>query len=586
MTRLLPIACGGVLISTILAIVGRDAPLVGHDYRYFLPRLIDTDLHLRLNGLAVQWYTPTFGGGLPAFPNPQHLQYSLVQMLTLVMNPWMAVQATTAVAAFIGLLTLFLFARRELQLAPVAATLGALFFVGNGFYIEHLIVGHLGFQLFPLGAVMLYALAGRGHSVRSGAAALALAVTLMIYHAGFFLVLVLSLSVALTLAMLAVIRPGTVVVARTITTIALGMVLAGGMCAAKTFATWSLMQQFPRTAGDVFAIGPLQALAGLGAQLAGGMVLVPLFALLGLDVVRVSPALLKLTGADVRIGIWEVDTGLSPVLIAALVWGVYGVIRHARQHGWSRFSLEQRVALVVLCLGTWLAVEMTLARGLAYPFLKSLPVLNSLHVNHRVAAVFILPLSIAGALIIDRRPALRAGRGGASLIVLALLAPAAYFALPSSVHFRSFDTSQTTADYGSVRAGERFAVAQVIAASDAEALSAHASSLQPYEPLFGYANEAFAPQVQPGDVRLIDGGYLNMTNPVSLVFPKLSGLRPFERIRAGDRASLDAFVARRQPEWPVPMTAKVLEWLAALSLAATLLLAVIPGFQATLHGPR
>ena len=98
MTRWLPFASGGISILTTLTLIARDYPFIGHDYRYFIPRLIDTDLHLRLNGPWIQWYTPSFGSGIPAFPNPQHLQYSLVQALTYISNPWIAVLATTAIA--------------------------------------------------------------------------------------------------------------------------------------------------------------------------------------------------------------------------------------------------------------------------------------------------------------------------------------------------------------------------------------------------------------------------------------------------------------------------------------------------------
>jgi hypothetical protein len=86
---MLAVACGVVLAAIVLLNVGRDYPAVGHDFRYYIPRLLDTDLHIRINGMAVQWYTPTFGGGVPAFPNPQHLQHSVLQALTYFVNPYL-----------------------------------------------------------------------------------------------------------------------------------------------------------------------------------------------------------------------------------------------------------------------------------------------------------------------------------------------------------------------------------------------------------------------------------------------------------------------------------------------------------------
>src|SRR5438132_10043226 len=60
-------------------------PHIGFDFRYFLPELLDVRLHQLQEGWwSVQWWTPSFGAGLPAFPNPQHSQFMLAQFLV----PW------------------------------------------------------------------------------------------------------------------------------------------------------------------------------------------------------------------------------------------------------------------------------------------------------------------------------------------------------------------------------------------------------------------------------------------------------------------------------------------------------------------
>ena len=47
-----------VYLTVILALTGfivsRDLPKVGHDYGFFLPRLLDTHLHHRVDGLGIQ----------------------------------------------------------------------------------------------------------------------------------------------------------------------------------------------------------------------------------------------------------------------------------------------------------------------------------------------------------------------------------------------------------------------------------------------------------------------------------------------------------------------------------------------------
>src|SRR6476619_2123806 len=94
--KIIPYVLGAGMTLIILLLINRDYPFAGHDYRYFISRLIDTNLHIQRNGLSIQWYTPSFGGGLPAFPNPQHLEYSIVQLFSFLINPWSAILLTTA----------------------------------------------------------------------------------------------------------------------------------------------------------------------------------------------------------------------------------------------------------------------------------------------------------------------------------------------------------------------------------------------------------------------------------------------------------------------------------------------------------
>ena len=53
-----------------------DYPKVGDDYSLALPSLLDSALHFRMAGLSIQWYTPSFGGGIPAYPDPNNVLFS------------------------------------------------------------------------------------------------------------------------------------------------------------------------------------------------------------------------------------------------------------------------------------------------------------------------------------------------------------------------------------------------------------------------------------------------------------------------------------------------------------------------------
>ena len=92
------------ILSLIVFMIGRDYPKVGHDYGFFIPRMLDTYLHSKVSALAIQWYTANFGAGTPAYPNPQYLQFSLPQFSMFVINPWLALMFSLVGYAVFGFL--------------------------------------------------------------------------------------------------------------------------------------------------------------------------------------------------------------------------------------------------------------------------------------------------------------------------------------------------------------------------------------------------------------------------------------------------------------------------------------------------
>lgn len=578
--RLLPVGCSAVLALVILRSVGRDDPFVGHDYAYYIPRLLDTLIHLQINGpLAVQWYTPTFGGGLPAFPNPQHLQHSLLQALTFFFDPWTAVMLTTGVVSVVGFLAFVRFCERELQLQREASCLGAVFFIGNGFYIEHLIAGHVGFQLFPLIAVLLDVLVDARRSVVSRAGIAGLVVAAMLYQAGAYLVVLSAMTLTLVLPLIEVLAPGVLRLQQTVTIASLGALIAVSIGAARLHATYSFMRFFPREIDERYSASLPEALAGFAAQLTGVMTFAPLLAIAGIAQSRIADGLSRLTGSPEFIGLWELDTGLSPIAWGLLVVGTAVATSSCRRSGIPSLDRRTWVACIAVAVMTWLLIEATLARGLVYPLLKPLPILRSLHVNPRIASTFILPLALIAATIVQRRfGEARQASIRALLVLLALLAPLSYLLLPASLHGRSFDLTLARETYTRARAGESFTVDRVAAVDDMTALASGASSQRPYEPLFGYMLEEFASELLPGDVHDVRAGAFNLSNPAGYVFPEENDSHPFARIVESDRESLDLFVARASTDWTLPTTQV---WANRLSTAA-----LIAALFAALTGAR
>ena len=124
---------------------------LGHDYSYFMPRLLLGYYWFQQNGLwAVPWFTPGLCGGLPFYANPQSLYYSLPQFATFFTDPLTAVRTTFLLFGALGYAGSYLLLRRVLGLGVPAALFGAVVFAFNGFFAHRLLIGHLTFHSFML----------------------------------------------------------------------------------------------------------------------------------------------------------------------------------------------------------------------------------------------------------------------------------------------------------------------------------------------------------------------------------------------------------------------------------------------------
>ena len=132
---------------------------VGHDYSYFLPNLLDGYYWYLNNGpFSTPWFSPAFCGGVPAFPNPQNMYYSVPQWLSFATDPLTAVYVTMLLFAALGFAGFYLLLRLCFNTSQSTALLAAALFMFNGFFAHRLLIGHLTFHAFmltPLIALLL-----------------------------------------------------------------------------------------------------------------------------------------------------------------------------------------------------------------------------------------------------------------------------------------------------------------------------------------------------------------------------------------------------------------------------------------------
>lgn len=577
---------GGLFLFLVFLFlyINSSYPVVGHDYRYSIPHLLDTYIHYLKNGLTIQWFSPAFGGGLPAYGNPQHLQYSLTQFLVFLVNPWLAVILSIIVYTILGYYACYRFARDIFQVGWKAAVLGALFFVGTGFYIQHNAAGPMTVQAYPLIALFIYILVLENWAGWQRGIVLGLILTLFIHGSSFYLVIILGLCILIILPLIYLLRPGNIGLQAVVIALGVGGLTGLLLSAGKLYAVFGFMQNFPRVITDHYYANFWQALVGFGMQLVGVPLFTIPFRVLIEDATAVGQMMTALIGGS-EFGMWEMDISVSPVLVYIFLFQLRKLPRKVRDATQKKtlpnLQQDRVVALLVLILGVWFAFEYISARGILYGFVSDLPVVRSLHVNIRYAAAFVFPLAVLGAYFFDREfSRIKPNKSFKVFSIFfmgTLLWLGVYFLLPNELQSRNYNLEQTLSDYRRVKDGEDVYVAEVKDVIDYQVFSNHVTSLYPYDPIFGYNLEDFSTQLIPGSIYIEEDGYYNMTNPRSLVY---DSEELFERFTIEEREMMEQFAHYRQPDWNIP---PLQNWLNTLSGVTFL---VILGYGLVLLGRR
>lgn len=545
--------------------LNRDYPWTGQDFGLFMPRLIDTYLHIKLNGLLIQWYTPSFGGGLPAFANPHHLQYTITQLLMFMLDPWQSFLASVAIYTALGYWGAYHLQREVLHFGQPAATLGSIFFTLTGFYLSHLLIGHVSFLAFPLFPLLIYVVLATKLPALLAMVFFSLLAAVIVHSGGFYIAVIFAFAGGMVLPLIALMRPQAIEPGRVAKVLAGGIVLFLLLTGNKIFAAQSFMRFFPREMSVTYEADTLQKLTGIFFQLAGTTLIIPQRILFGRDPNAIGDYLMARTG--ITSSLWELDTAVSGLAILILLLGL-------TWHMWTMFKnppvLKKHTlaAVALFALAALALIQYTITEGPVFWFLKTLPVIRSMHVNIRNSAAFIFPIALGAAFYLNHffRHIRWQGFIFAVLNVTALCALLPYLAISPDAHLRFIEIKPLREVYWQIRAGEIFPVEKIAEDQDIEALDRFSSSLRPYEPVFGYELENFHPLVVPGSIYLQDGEYLNMTNPASLVYPQENGLTLFERFKVTEREKLEQFANRRQPDFKLPLMQHILNIVSAAAL--------------------
>ena len=582
-----------IIILFIVPYTGATYPLVGSDFRLFGPRLLDTLLHYKINGFSIEWYTPSFGGGLPAYPNPLQMQFSFQQLFTFFFNPYIAILASGVVYIIVGFLVTFLLLRDVLELKPLSAILGAGFFIANGFFIERLVVGHADKITFPLIVVPVFALFYR--KIPAWLAGILISITgaILLNSGGVYIGFMCFFTAIVTIPVIYFLKPVLFDLKKLVPVIAWGGILTLLLCGSKLYAVTIFMQTFPRDVHDHYFVTWYSSITGAVFQLIGVMTAVPILHLIGKSSLDFVVRLTKWTGTPY--GFWEIDSSISPALIILLIYGIWTVLFH-KPHIEKSNLVKKAIAGLSLAIAIIFVVQFSTARGFLFNAVNGWPLIKSLRTNTRFMASFTLPLAILGVKAFEYWTKGKSGIKTISAFVLlnglSLVALWAYYLIPMKIQGRTFDIQSVLDTYTNIQAGNTFPVNRIIPAmNDYEVFGAGASNVtHHYDPLLG--ENSFLPLVHEGSVFDIRDGYYNMTDPTGYVFPKENNSKLFSLIPVSEHKELMDFLNRRQPDWKLPLTQIVLDWAAGLTFILCILALLfyaawklIPALR-TLHFPQ
>lgn len=529
---------------------------MGADYSLFFPSMLDGVYWYKVNGLSeVPWFTPAFGGGLPKFPNPQSVYYSVEQVLCFITDPLTSIQITLFLFALLGFVGFYQLQKKIFLLSTSTSLLGATAFLFNGFFIHRMIMGHVTFHpfmLFPWLAYLLLRNAQKDSKTdkRRFISDIVFASLILIYmiYSGAFHIIPPMLLAVLVCALLCNLLVNAAFSFKTFF-LKLFFTLLVSFCVGAAYfnATSSYINLFPR---DLYPLPGVPNIFNL---------LELWFRALFLN----SPnefAKEILVNRIWDIGPHEMEFGVGLVPLILIIIAIPFLLKKVFAGGVSQYFTIKRTALPLLLL---LLLILPLALNFYTPswnaFMKSLPFIKSSSSNFRWFCCYIPLVILIACAALEKINLLRPYRF--HIATAGILFIICFNIFKDRTYYRNLDYNPNIIldAYKDLKAGRlkpeiSYIDEAVMKGPDTvrggDVIALNSSQLKPYEPIFGYRWENYpkksltagkAMQVNPD-------GNLNLKNPAGYVFPKENGIEPGDHFKASEAEKADRF--RRYQKFP------------------------------------
>ncbi|MDA0376063.1 MAG: hypothetical protein O3A80_01990 [bacterium] len=526
--------------------------LIGHDYNYFFPKLLDGNWHFMRQGLAPFLYTPHYCGGFPEFGNPQSMYYSLLQLLSLTLDLWIAAQLVMGIAMLIGYWGWYLFGRDILKMSLDWSHVFALIVTAHGFYLMHMMAGHIIYHTMPLIGLMLWLLLERSRDTKRSlilkASAFGCIAANSIHSGGFMVGVFGALTLLLFLPFVIILHDRKGLRTRIAACTVAALLMTGG----KVFAIASVMRFFPRNL-------PFNQLPEGSSTL--GYIATTLWGF------PQSEGLYKNYGIPDWGALHEYSMYLSPVVALGLLFGLWLVIQH-------RKNMNIPMVLITIALLLFF-IQLIQGHGIFVDWLKHVPVFKSLRMNTRFVYPLSLLLSAAGVWSLQRTMpfASRITYYASLLTILAFLS--AYVPMlidvapPRSLHYTEVQYHlERNAGFLELNVEQNIDM-RGLGQAEFVPLFVGANHVYCEEPLL-WGDKPQMEELKAGDVYLGWDDHLNLYNPACFIYPEVNDCEPGDRIAVDDMENFKSFIAGEKTEWNVPIFQRILNWISILTLLAAI----------------
>ncbi len=570
------VICFAGFLVLFLKLLNFSYPVLGHDYFDFFPKLIAGTWHFARQGLAPFRFSPHFCGGLPRYGNPQDLYYSLPQFLTFVMDPWAAAQLSMVTVLAAGYWGWYRVARDIIVLTAPWSHALALIINASGFYLMHMVVGHMGFHTLPLLGILLWILCDpkedSATSLAARVSAFALTAAAVLYSGGFFVLMLLSLAYPLLLPIVLFTEKRRLrSCLRTVASRLLFCGLAALLISlSKLVAVWSIMRFFPRSATfDHFAEGTNVLLFAARAFF------------------YIPQGRFLFASAGVPLQVHEYSMFLSPIVLMGLLCGPPLLI--AKRHALRRNLWGTGGALLYTLVLLTFFTQLARGYGLFAAFLQRLPGFHSFHVTPRFLYLFSITLSILSVWCIERCLRWRESKekwnvslamGACMLTIIAL--PVAYYPLLRSPELlRNLQYDFLKRDLEKKEYLTKNVSLVTSRGTDLTHVVRGTTGIRCIEALFGYSNEHQITSLAEGPTDRTEDGFFNLNHPACFQYPEENECRPGDRIAASDRENFDRFIRGEQTTWKLSKAQVFADRLSFITLIGMLALLLGSPFWAS-----